>query len=98
MNNEELKKIREDKGLKKGEFATLLRVTPMIYGRYESGTLAIPEKVGNAVRELAGDKGSDKTVVDAAVAYTAVAAKKQLLLLKVLYVKQLKREERGARK
>ena len=74
MNNEELKKIREDKGLKKGEFATLLRVTPMIYGRYESGTLAIPEKVENAVRELAGDKGSDKTVVDAAVADTAVAA------------------------
>ena len=45
MTNEELKKICEDKGLKKGEFAKLLGVTPMIYGRYESETLAISEKV-----------------------------------------------------
>ena len=68
MTNEELKKIREDKGLKKGEFAKLLGVTPMIYGRYESGTLAIPDKVESAVGEL-NAKESDIAVekADAAV-------------------------------
>ena len=71
MTNEELKKIREDKGLKKGEFAKLLGITPMIYGRYESGTLAIPEQVESAVIELVS-KESDKAV-EKAVDYAAVA-------------------------
>ena len=53
------------------ELAKLLDVTPMIYGRYESGTLAISEKVESAVRELAKDKSSDKAV--AAVTDTVVA-------------------------
>ena len=71
MTNEELKKIREDKGLKKGEFAKLLGVTPMIYGRYESGTLAIPEKIESAIGELTvkeGDKAVETNVTDVAVA------------------------------
>ena len=76
--NEELKKIREDKGLKKGEFAKILGVTPTIYGRYESGTLAIPEQIENAVGELTakeGDKTVEKAVADAAVA-TEIEVKK----------------------
>ena len=43
MTNEELKKIREEKNQGKGEFAKSLGVIPMVYGRYESGTLKIPE-------------------------------------------------------
>jgi predicted transcriptional regulator len=83
MTNEELKKIREDKGLKKGEFAKLLGVTPMIYGRYESGTLVIPEKVEHAVGALEGNGSSDKTVeanvaaVSDAAAATAIEIKKK---------------------
>ena len=52
MTNEELKKIREEKNQSKGEFAKLLGVTPMVYGRYESGTLKIPENIETAVKEM----------------------------------------------
>ena len=78
MTNEELKEIREDKGLKKGEFAKLMGVTPMIYGRYESGTLAIPEQVESAVIEFIAkedNKAVEKAVADAAVA-TEIEVKK----------------------
>ena len=52
MTNEELKKIREEKNQSKGEFAKLLGTTPMVYGRYESGTLKIPENIETAVKEM----------------------------------------------
>ena len=45
MTNEELTKIREEKKLSKSDFAKLLGVTPMLLGRYEKGSLAIPESV-----------------------------------------------------
>ncbi len=61
MTNEELKKIREEKNQSKGEFAKLLGVTPMVYGRYESGTLKIPEIIETAVKEMIA-KASDKVV------------------------------------
>ncbi len=61
MTNEELKKIREEKKHGKGEFAKLLGVTPMVYGRYESGTLKIPENIEAAVKEMIA-KASDKVV------------------------------------
>ena len=51
MTNEELKKIREEKNQGKGEFAKSLGVTPMVYGRYESGTLKIPENIEDAVKK-----------------------------------------------
>lgn len=61
MTNEELKKIREVKKQGKGEFAKLLGVTPMVYGRYESGTLKIPENIEAAAKEMIA-KASDKVV------------------------------------
>ena len=45
MTNTELTKIREDRKLSKKEFAALIGVTPMLLGRYEKGTCAIPESV-----------------------------------------------------
>ena len=45
MTNTELTKIREDRKLSKKEFAVLLGITPMLLGRYEKGTCAIPESV-----------------------------------------------------
>ena len=45
MTNTELTKIREDKKLSKKEFAALIGVTPMLLGRYEKGTCAIPESI-----------------------------------------------------
>ena len=70
MTNEELKKIREEKKHGKGEFAKLLGVTPMVYGRYESGTLKIPENIEAAVKEMIA-KASDKVVA------TEIAVKKK---------------------
>ena len=61
MTNEELKKIREEKNQGKGEFAKSLGVTPMVYGRYESGTLKIPENIEAAAKEMIA-KASDKVV------------------------------------
>ena len=52
MKAEEIKKVREEKGLSKSDFAKLIGVTALVYGRYESGSLAIPEKVEKAVKEL----------------------------------------------
>jgi transcriptional regulator with XRE-family HTH domain len=45
MTNTELTKIREDRKLSKKEFAALIGVTPMLLGRYEKGTCAIPDSV-----------------------------------------------------
>ena len=69
MTKEELKAIREEKKMDKGEFAKLIGITPMVYGRYESGTLAISGKIETAVKELASK------VSDAAVA-TEIEVKK----------------------
>ena len=63
MTNEELKKIREEKKQGKGEFAKSLGVTPMVYGRYESGTLKIPENIETAVKEMIF-KASDAAVAE----------------------------------
>ena len=63
MTNEELKKIREEKNQSKGEFAKLLGVTPMVYGRYESGTLKIPENIEMAVKEQVS-KASEAAVAE----------------------------------
>ena len=63
MTNEELKKIREEKNQSKGEFAKLLGVTSMVYGRYESGTLKIPENIETALKEMIA-KASDKVVAE----------------------------------
>ena len=45
MTSEELTKIREDKKLSKSDFAKLLGITPMLLGKYEKGSIAIPADV-----------------------------------------------------
>ena len=55
MTNEELKEIRETHNLTKGEFAKLLNVTPMVYGRYESGSLEIPEELEEKIKKASFD-------------------------------------------
>ena len=75
MTKEELKEIREEKKLSKGEFARLIGTIPMVYGRYESGTLIIPEKIETAVKELAS-KASDAAVVTEIEVKTRAAGRK----------------------
>ena len=45
MINTELTKIREAKKLSKKEFAELLGISPMMLGKYEKGSCAIPESI-----------------------------------------------------
>ena len=51
MTKEELTKIREEKKLSKSDFAKLLGITPMLLGRYERGSLNIPESVAKRLQE-----------------------------------------------
>ena len=53
MTNTELTKIREDKNLSKSDFAKLLGVTPMLLGRYEKGSCAIPEDIAKKLQDTA---------------------------------------------
>jgi len=53
MTNKELTKIREEKKLSKSDFAKLLGITPMLLGRYEKGSIAIPENVAEKLQEAA---------------------------------------------
>ncbi len=53
MTNTELIKIREDKNLSKSDFAKLLGVTPMLLGRYEKGSCAIPEDIAKKLQDTA---------------------------------------------
>lgn len=53
MTNTELIKIREERKLSKKEFAALIGVTPMLLGRYEKGTCAIPESVAEKLTAAA---------------------------------------------
>jgi len=55
MTNTDLTKIREEKKLSKKEFAALLGVTPMLLGRYEKGSCAIPESVAEKLMAKADD-------------------------------------------
>lgn len=63
MTNTELTKIREDRKLSKKEFAALIGVTPMLLGRYEKGTCAIPESVAEKLTatEIEVKKNTRKT-------------------------------------
>ena len=57
MTNTELTKIREDRKLSKKEFAIFLGITPMLLGKYEKGTSAIPESIAEKLKE-AEDKAT----------------------------------------
>ena len=52
MKNTELTKIREEKKLTKSALAALLGITPMLLGRYEKGTCAIPDSVAEKLKEV----------------------------------------------
>ena len=89
MTNEELKKIREEKNQGKGEFAKSLGVTPMVYGRYESGTLKIPENIEEAVKKMIA-KAEDTVVATEIEAKkkTRAAARKAKEAVKAVAVKK----------
>ena len=53
MTNTELTKIREERNLSKSDFAKLLGVTPMLLGRYEKGSCAIPEDIVGKLKDTA---------------------------------------------
>ena len=53
MNNTELTKIREDRELSKKEFADFLGITPLLLGRYEKGSCAIPESIAQKLSDAA---------------------------------------------
>ena len=50
MTNTELKKIRKERNLSKGELAKFLGITPMLLGRYEKGSCAIPDEVAEKLQ------------------------------------------------
>ena len=52
MTAEELKSTREAAGLTKGAFAKTLGITAMLQGRYESGSVEIPEIVAEKILRL----------------------------------------------
>ena len=54
MTNKELTEIREGLNLTKTDLAKKLSITPMLLGKYEKGTVAIPETIINVVQELMG--------------------------------------------
>ena len=53
MTNTELTGIREEKNLGKSDFAKLLGITPMLLGRYEKGSCAIPDSIVEKLQSLA---------------------------------------------
>ena len=90
MTNTELTGIREDRKLSKKEFAALIGVTPMLLGRYEAGSCAIPDSIAEKLKEAddaatATEKKKKKTVRRAAgkakeAAEDAVAVAKEDVL------------------
>ncbi len=52
MTNTELSNIRGEKKLSKGDFAKLLGISPMLLGRYEKGSCAIPDSIAEKIRSL----------------------------------------------
>ena len=56
MNSTELKQIRESLGMSKTEFANKLGITPMMEGRYESGSAKIPERIEKIAEGLVPSK------------------------------------------
>ena len=70
MTNKELTQTRESLSLTKTAFALLLGITPMLLGRYESGSCKIPEKIAEVVRKLlsSSDTSSSNTSADEPVA------------------------------
>ena len=77
MTNVELTKIREEKKLSKKEFAALLGVTPMLLGRYEKGSCAIPESVAEKLKEAADTAAATEIEAKKTVRKAARAVKEE---------------------
>ena len=67
MNNKELTKIREEKKLSKGDFAKLLNITPMLLGKYEKGSIKIPDSIVEKLKALADTTTATEIEVKKAV-------------------------------
>lgn len=78
MTNRELTKIREDRKLSKSDFAKLLGITPMLLGRYEKGSIAIPESIAEALLEAADAAMATEIEVKKTVRKSGMEAKETL--------------------
>jgi len=76
MTSKELTQIREDRKLSKKEFAGLLGVTPMLLGKYEKGTCAIPDSIAEKLKEVADKAAAVEIETKKAVRSTARKAQK----------------------
>ena len=76
MTNTELIKIREDKNLSKADFAKSLGITAMILGRYEKGSLAIPDSIVEKLNAMAAAEIEVKKTVRKGGRKTKEAASK----------------------
>ena len=54
MTPQELTEIRTTLNLTKSDLAKMLGITPMLVGKYEKGSVPIPEKIIKSVEELMG--------------------------------------------
>ena len=76
MTNKELIRIREEKKLGKKEFAALLGITPMLLGRYEKGSIVIPENVAEKLKEVENTAAAVKGAADDKIVAEKIEAKK----------------------
>ena len=67
MNNKELTKMREEKKLSNGDFAKLLDITPMLLGKYEKGSIKIPDSIVEKLKVLADTATATEIEVKKAV-------------------------------
>ncbi len=63
MTNTELTRIREDRQLSKSDLAKELGITPMLLGKYEKGTVKIPDEIAAKVKE--SDRSGKKSLGEA---------------------------------
>lgn len=75
MTNKELTKIREEKKLSKSDFAKLLNITPMLLGKYEKGSIKIPDSIVEKLKDLADTATATEIEVKKTVRKAARKAK-----------------------
>ena len=82
MPPQELIKIMETLNLTKSQFAMLLNITPMLYGRYESGNIVIPEQIEKAAKALSMTSGAQSKTSASAPTVEKKAAQKTVDAMK----------------
>ena len=78
MTSKELSKIREEKKLSKSEFAKLLDITPMLLGKYEKGSIQIPDSLAGKLKSLADAATATEIEVKKTARKTARKAKEEV--------------------